>query len=85
MEHIKTAISLRKSLFDEADALAHELNVSRSRLFVMALENYLREYQDKRLFDKINQAVEDAPPDKEELKRLQQTLRHHKRMVKGTW
>ena len=85
MENVKTAISLRKSLFDQAEELARELNVSRSRLFVMALENYIREYQDKRLFDKINQSLLDAPPDKTERKQLAQIRKHHKRMVKGTW
>lgn len=85
MENVKTAISLQKSLFEQAEALARELKVSRSRLFVMALENYLREYQDKRLFDKINESLQDAPPDKAERQRLAQMRRHHKRMVKGTW
>jgi len=85
MENVKTAISLNKSLFVQADSLARELKVSRSRLFVMALESFIRDYQDKRLFDKINESLEEAPPDKAELKRLAQTRRHHKRMVKGTW
>ncbi|OQY98284.1 MAG: hypothetical protein B6D41_02560 [Chloroflexi bacterium UTCFX4] len=85
MENVKTAISLQKSLFDQAEELARELNVSRSRLFVMALENYLDEYQNKRLFDKINQAIQDAPPDRAERKRVGQMRQHHKRMVKGTW
>ncbi|MCC7162754.1 MAG: hypothetical protein IT331_09705 [Anaerolineae bacterium] len=85
MQNVKTAISLHKSLFDQAEALARELKISRSRLFVMALESFIRDYQDKRLFDRINQSVQDAPPDKTELKLREQTRRHHKRMVKGTW
>lgn len=42
MANIKTAISLQKALFDQVDSLAREKKVSRSRLFVMALEDYLR-------------------------------------------
>ncbi len=45
MANIKSAISLQKSLFDQVEALAHEKKVSRSRLFVMALEDYLRHEQ----------------------------------------
>ena len=43
MANIKTAISLQESLFAQAEDLARDLNVSRSRLFVLALENFIRE------------------------------------------
>ena len=85
MANIKTAISLQKPLFEQVEALAREMKVSRSRVFVLALESYVREYQDRLLFEKINKAFEDAPPDKTERKRLQQIRRHHRRMVGGEW
>lgn len=85
MQNVKTAISLHKSLFDQVDKLARELNVSRSRIFVMALEQFLRDYQDRELFQAINQAVKDAPPDKAEREQLRQIRQHHQRMVKNTW
>jgi metal-responsive CopG/Arc/MetJ family transcriptional regulator len=85
MANIKTAISLQKSLFEQVETLAHELKVSRSRVFVLALESYLREYQDRLLFEKINKAIEDVPSDKIERKRAQQLRRHHRRMVEGEW
>ncbi|MGC1377354.1 MAG: hypothetical protein WA821_14075 [Anaerolineales bacterium] len=81
MANVKTAISLPKALFEQVEDLAHEMKVSRSRLFVLALENFIREYQDRQLFDKINQAYEGAPPDETEQNRLQQTRRQHGRMV----
>ena len=43
MENIKTAISIEKSLFTQANALARKMKVSRSRLFVLALEDFIRE------------------------------------------
>lgn len=49
MANIKTAISLQKALFDEVDALAREKKVSRSRLFVRALEDYLRREENRKL------------------------------------
>lgn len=85
MENVKTAISLQKSLFEQVETLAREMKVSRSRVFVLALENFIRDYQDKQLFDKINQAFEDAPPDDVEQVRLRQISRQHRRIVEGEW
>ena len=85
MANIKTAISLPKSLFEQVEALAREMKVSRSRVFVLALENFLHDYQDRVLFDKINQAYEDAPPDETERVRLSQIRRQHRRIVEGEW
>lgn len=85
MANVKTAISLQKSLFEQVETLAREMKVSRSRVFVLALENFIREYQDKQLFDKINTAIEEAPPDKAEQSRLRQIRRQHRRSVEGEW
>jgi len=85
MANIKTAISLQKTLFDQVESLAREMKVSRSRVFVLALENFIRESQDRQLFEKINKAVKDAPPDKAERARLRQIRRQHRRMVEGKW
>jgi metal-responsive CopG/Arc/MetJ family transcriptional regulator len=85
MTSIKTAISLQKPLFEQVESLARELNVPRSRLFVMALENFLRDYRDKQLFDQINRAYADTPPDEVEQQRLSQIRRQHRRLVEGEW
>jgi len=85
MNNVKTAISLHKDLFERVESLAREMKVSRSRVFVLALENFIRDYQDRQLFDEINQAFEDAPPDKAEQKQLQQIRRQRRRMVEGEW
>ena len=83
MANVKTAISLQKSLFEQVEVLAREMKVSRSRVFVLALENFIRDYQDRQLFEKINKACEDAPPDRAELLRLRQIRRQHRRIVEG--
>ena len=84
MSNIKTAISLKESLFEQVEALAQEMKVSRSRLFVLALEDYLRRHQNRQLLERINQAYCDAP-DATEQKRLRKTRRQHRRIVEGTW
>ena len=85
MANVKTAISLQKSLFDQVEILAREMKVSRSRVFVLALEHFIRDYQDRQLFDKINKACEDSPPDEAERTRLHQIRRQHQRMAEGEW
>lgn len=81
MVNVKTAISLQKSLFEQVEALSREMKISRSRVFVLALENFIRDYQDRQLFDKINKAYEDVPPDETERLRLRQIRRHHRRIT----
>jgi metal-responsive CopG/Arc/MetJ family transcriptional regulator len=84
MPGIKTAISLQKSLFIQAETLAREMKVSRSRLFVLALEDYLRRHQNLQLLERINQTCDDAP-DATEQKRLRRMRRLHRKAVEGTW
>jgi len=84
MANIKTAISLKESLFEQVEALAQEMKVSRSRLFVLALEDYLRRHQNRQLLERINQAYCDAA-DATEQKRLRDTRRQQRRIVEGTW
>ena len=81
MANVKTTVSLQKSLFEQVEALAREMKVSRSRVFVLALENFIRDYQDRQLYEKINKACEEAPPDEAEHEHLRQIRRQHRRMV----
>jgi metal-responsive CopG/Arc/MetJ family transcriptional regulator len=85
MANIKTAISLQESLFKQAEDVARDLKVSRSRLFALALENFIREHQDRKLFEQINRAYEDAGPDETEQQRLRQSAQQHRRLVEGEW
>lgn len=85
MANIKTAVSLQESLFEQVEAIARDMKVSRSRLFALALENFVRDYEDRQLFEKINQAYGDTPPDETERKRLNQMRRQQRRIVEGEW
>jgi len=84
MTSVKTAISIQKSLFEKVDDLAREMNVSRSRVFVMAVEEFLQRHQNRQLLVEINQAYEDAPtPDESEY--LEQMRQQQRRMVADEW
>lgn len=84
MAQVKTAVSLDKTLFEQADTLAHEMNVSRSRLFAMALEDFLRHHENEHLLSRINEAYQDEP-DKAEQARRQGMRRLHRKIVQGEW
>ncbi len=59
MTRVKTAISIQKSLFEKVDDLVRKMNVLRSKVFVMAVEEYLRRHQNRQLLAELNQAYED--------------------------
>ena len=81
---IKTAISIQKSLFEQAESLAQELNVSRSELFGMAIENFVRNHQNQILLQEINEAysAEQDPSDKVRLSKMR---KHHRKVVRNEW
>ena len=84
MENIKTSISIEKSLFTQANALARKMKVSRSRLFVLALEDFIREQENRDLLEKVNAVYADEPDESEKVlrRRMRQSYR---RLVEGQW
>jgi antitoxin MazE6 len=84
MASVKTAISLQKSLFDQVEALAEKLNVPRSRIFALAVEEFVRRHQNQRLLQRINKAYEDAPDLAETVFR-RRMRRQHRQIVEGEW
>ena len=84
MANVKTAISLQQSLFEQVDALAQEMEISRSRLFVLAVEAFIQRYQNRQLLEAINEAYADLPdPEEQALRR--QMHQQHRQMVEGQW
>jgi len=84
MENVKTAISIRKSLFKQADSLAHKMKIPRSRLFTLALEDYIRRKENRKLLMQIDSVyAEEHDPSEESLRRRYR--RQHRRMVEGKW
>ena len=62
---VKTAISLRQPLFDDVNDLASELKISRSKVFVLAVEDFIKKYDNKKMLSKINEAFSDYPNEEE--------------------
>lgn len=84
MGSIKTAISLEQTLFEEIEALAKEMEISRSRLFVMAAQDFLERQKNRKLLEAINDAYCHMPSDEES--ELSAEMRNrHSDMVKEQW
>lgn len=84
MSYVKTAISLQEALLQKIDALARELDISRSRIFALAAEEFLQRYQNQKLLDAINAAYDDSPDPEEET--LHQHRRYqHRQLVDEQW
>jgi metal-responsive CopG/Arc/MetJ family transcriptional regulator len=62
---VKTAISMQQQLFDDVNSLASELNISRSKLFVIAVEEFLKKNENKNMLSQINEAFADFPNERE--------------------
>ncbi len=65
--NVKTAISLQEELFQKVNKLADELHVSRSKLFVMAVQEFIKKKENQNLLSQINDAFNEQP-DSQEIK-----------------
>jgi hypothetical protein len=84
MANVKTAISIPQPLFEQVEALTREMHISHSRLFALAVEDFMHRYENQRLLERLNTAYTDAPtPDEQAL--LRRMRRQHRQMVEGEW
>ena len=58
---MKTAISVEDQLLQEADRTARQMGLSRSRLFSVAVEEYLRQRRQQQMLEQLNQAYSGEP------------------------
>ncbi len=79
MASARTAIFIQKSLLGKVDDLAREMKVSRSRVFAMAVEEYLQRHQNRRLLAELNRAYEDEPTPEEQ--EYLERMRHQQRRI----
>jgi metal-responsive CopG/Arc/MetJ family transcriptional regulator len=84
MENVKTAISIRRSLFEQAEELARRMKVSRSGLFTLALEDYIRRQQNRELLASLNAAYADGPTPPE-VALLRESRESYARHLEDEW
>ena len=71
--------------FGASRAVGAADEISRSRLFVLALEEYIKRSENRELLEKINAAYSDEPDPEEEALLLRHIKREHRRLVEGEW
>jgi len=83
MPTIKTAVSIEKPVFDQVNVLAKNLNISRSRLFSIAVQEFIQRHTNMEIFQAINDAYDDLPD--VDTKIVNKMRPHHLKMVKDQW
>jgi metal-responsive CopG/Arc/MetJ family transcriptional regulator len=83
MPNIKTAISIDKPIFDKVNDLAKNLKISRSRLFVLAAQEFIQRHTNLELLQAINDAYDDLPD--VDTKIVDKMRPRHLEMVKNQW
>ena len=51
---MKTAISIEKKLFDDAENFSHSVGLSRSKLYCTAISEYLQNHSSEMITEKLN-------------------------------
>ncbi|MBW1746613.1 MAG: CopG family transcriptional regulator [Deltaproteobacteria bacterium] len=82
MANIKTAISIEKPIFEQMNIIAKDLNISRSRLFALAAQEFIQRHKNIKLLQSLNEAYDDLPESEPIVSKMRP--RHYK-MVKEQW
>lgn len=80
MPGVKTAISLNEELFLKVNQLAGELHISRSKVFTLAVQDYVKKQENQALLARLNEAYGDSPSE-EERKISKSMGRKQKRLI----
>lgn len=77
MAQVKTGISLDAELFEAAERLARELNLSRSALYARALEELIERRRSSELLNEFNAAYGESPDPEDQalLRGIRRTMR----------
>lgn len=84
MTTVKTAISIEKSLFNQVNDLAEELQMPRSQLFVLAVEVFIEQHENRRMLQALNE-VYTGEPDPNEERLHKEMRRQHRQLLEGQW
>lgn len=80
---VKTAISIEKDLFRQAEQMATERGLSRSGLFSAALEELIQRDRNQKLLKEVNKTMDSIYPNAEEEEHIRRIKTYHrKRMAK---
>ena len=85
MPGVKTAISLEENLFNQVKQLARDMHVSRSKLFTLAVKDFLQKQENKKLLAQLNAAYSDSQSDEEKAVSKGMHKKHLKIVEQESW
>jgi predicted transcriptional regulator len=85
MPGVKTAISLDEELLIKVSRLADDLHVSRSKIFTLAMQDYLKKQENQSLLAQLNEAYEDFPSEEERGISKSMHIKHNNIVEQGSW
>jgi metal-responsive CopG/Arc/MetJ family transcriptional regulator len=85
MPVIQTAVSLDDTLVERVEQVAEELNMSRSRLVTLALEEFLRRHDSRNLLETLNAALGEESIEPFESSHLEEMRRYYRRQMVDQW
>jgi metal-responsive CopG/Arc/MetJ family transcriptional regulator len=84
MTTVKTAISIQKALFDQVNELAEELQMPRSQLFVLAVEEFIERHENHKILEALNEVYR-LESDRSEKALREGMRRKHRQLVVEEW
>ena len=85
MPGVKTAISLDEGLLIKVNRLANDLHISRSKVFTLAVQDYLKKQENQSLLAQLNEAYEDFPSEEEREIFQSMRIKHNKIIEQESW
>ena len=85
MPNKKIAVSIGEPLFEQADKLAAQMRVSRSRLYALALEMFIQKRESQQMLEQLNRVCGENPPTDEERQLLEAMQYRQRSLVEGEW
>ncbi len=85
MPGVKTAISLGEELLVKVNRLADNLHVSRSKVFTLAVQDYLKKQENQYLLAQLNKAYEDFPNEEERGILKSMHVKRHNMIEQESW
>lgn len=65
MVTVKTAISIPEDLFEGLEMASKEMKLSRSQVFALAVKDFLRERESRRMLEQLNRVYGEEPDEEE--------------------
>ena len=76
---VKTAISLDDTLFAQVESLVQELELSRSRVIALAIQEFIKRRETQKMVAALHEAYADFPDEEEAA--TQQDMQRHQQLL----